>query len=303
MGQNEMLQRRFGGSNEKVSAIGLGGYHIGKPEDPDVGVEIVRTAIDSGITFLDNSWDYHEGESELRMGRALRDGYRERAFVMTKLDSRTADGTLRQFEESMSRLELTSVDLLQLHEVIREDDVDKAFAPGGAIETYLELKEQGAARFIGFTGHKDPEIHVKMLLAALDRGIVFDAVQMPVSPFDANFRSFSQRVIPICREHDIAVIGMKSLGSGRFVDATSVSAPELLRWSLSQPITTLVTGCETLDDVKQAAEVGTDFVPVSTEEQRSIAEQVAEVAADGRLEEYKTDTTHDATSDNPHWLA
>lgn len=303
MNDTTMTYRRFGRTQTHVSAIGIGGYHLGVPEDPDVAVEIVRAAIDGGITFLDNSWDYHGGESERRMGRALRDGYRERAFVMTKLDSRTSDGTLRQFEESMDRLELTQIDLLQLHEVIREDDVDRAFAPGGAIEAYLDLKEQGVVRFIGFTGHKDPAIHVKMLLAALDRGIVFDSVQMPISPFDANYRSFSERVIPICREHDIAIIGMKALGSGRFLESTDVPASELLRWAMSQRVSTVVTGCESVDEVRQAITAASDFEYMTPEERQSIIERVAQIAADGGLEKYKTDTIHDATSDNPHWLA
>lgn len=298
-----MTYRRLGAHDVEVSAIGLGGFHLGMPEDPDVAVDIVRAAVDGGITFMDNCWDYHLGESERRMGRALRDGYRERVFLMTKLDSRSADGTLRQFEESLNRLETDYIDLLQLHEVIRPEDVDRAFAKGGAVETYLKLKDEGVVRFIGFTGHKDPEIHLRMLQAALDRGIVFDSVQMPVSAFDASYRSFTERVLPVCREHDIAVIGMKSLGAGEFLEQSQVSAPELLRWSLSHPIATLVTGCETVEQVQQAIDAASDFKPFSAAEKKRIAEELRPLAMDGRLERWKTTTEFDGTTGSPEWTA
>lgn len=298
-----MTYRRFGDHDVEVSAIGLGGFHLSEFDDADLAVEVVRAAVDGGITFMDNCWDYHLGESERRMGRALRDGYRDRAFLMTKLDSRSADGTLRQFEESLDRLETDHVDLLQLHEVIRDEDVDRAFAVGGCIETYLKLKEEGAVRFIGFTGHKDPAIHLRMLDAAEQRGIRFDAVQMPVNALDATFRSFSEQVIPVCRERGIAVIGMKSLGAGEFLGHSDVSPTDLLRWSLSQPVTTLVTGCESVEQVRQALGAADDFEPLSAAEQARLVDTVRPLAFDGRLERWKTATEFDGTSNSPEWMA
>jgi aryl-alcohol dehydrogenase-like predicted oxidoreductase len=298
-----MTFRPLGRWDEEVSAIGIGGYHIGKPEDPETGVEIVRHALDGGITFLDNSWDYHEGESERRMGRALRDGYRDRAFLMTKLDSHSRDGAMRQFGQSLERLETDHVDLLQLHEVIRYEDPDRALAPGGSIEALLELKQQGAARYIGFTGHKDPKIHLRMLRKAMERGIIFDTIQMPINPFDADHeRSFTQRVLPECLENGIAAIGMKPIGSGAFIGATSLTPVDLLRWALSQPLSVLVTGCESIADVDQAIDVASGFTPLSAAEQLAITQEARSVSADGHLESYKTETVHDSTSAHPEWL-
>lgn len=298
-----MTYRPLGRHEVEVSAIGLGGFHLGLPEDPDVAVEMVRTAVDGGITFMDNCWDYHLGESELRMGRALGDGYRERVFLMTKLDSRTADGTLRQFEQSLDRLQTDHIDLLQLHEVIHDDDVERAFGRGGCIEAYLKLRDEGAVRFIGFTGHKDPEFHLRFLRAALDRGIVPDSVQMPVSAFDASYKSFSERVLPVCQEHGIGVIGMKSLGAGEFLGQSDYSAPTLLAWALSHPVATLVTGCETVEQVHQAIDAASDFEPMSAAEKARVVETLRPLAVDGHMERWKTGVEFDGTSGSPEWMA
>lgn len=298
-----MTYRAFGDTGERVSAIGLGGFHLGIPEDPGVAREIVRRAIHGGVTFMDNCWDYHLGESEVRMGHALRDGYREQVFLMTKLDSHSRDGALRQFEQSLNRLETTWVDLLQIHEVIREDDPQALLRPGGAIETYLELKAQGAARFIGFTGHKDPSIHRSMIEVALAEGIRIDAVQMPVNAFDASFKSFTREVLPLCLEHGIAVIGMKSLGAGRLLGRSSLEAADLLRWSLSQKVSTLVTGCECVRDVDQAIEAAAGFTPleqVELDRMEALARAAAEI---GSPEGYKTGSEFDGTLQNPEWTA
>lgn len=295
----QMTYRRFGRADVEVSAIGLGGFHLGVPKDPEESIAMVRTAIDAGLTFMDNSWDYHAGESERRMGRALQDGYRERAFLMTKLDSRTRDGTMRQLEESLERLQTDYVDLLQLHEVIREGDTADALV---VLDAYLELREQGLCRYIGFTGHKDPAYHRDLIEKALDRGLVFDSVQMPVNAFDASFRSFTEEVLPLCTEHGIAAIGMKPLGAGKLVGRTGLEAVDLLRWALSQPVSVVVTGCESLHDVHQAIGVASGFEPLSQRELKHMSEQAAPLAADGHFEEYKTTTVHDGTDKNPQWM-
>jgi aryl-alcohol dehydrogenase-like predicted oxidoreductase len=300
---DEIPYREFGRSGERISAIGIGGFHLGIPEDPDVAVEIVRRALDAGVNFLDNSWDYNAGESERRMGRALRGGYRGRAFLMTKLDSRSRDGVLRQFEQSCKRLGTGTIDLLQAHEVIRYGDVEDFLAPGGGLDAFLELREEGAVRFIGFTGHKDPDIHLAMLRAALDRGFTFDAAQMPVNAFDAHYRSFSEFVLPLCAEQGIAAIGMKPLGAGRLVGVGGLSATDLLAWALSQSVSTIVTGCESLADLEQALCAARGFEPLGPDELARISADAIAPASDGSLEPYKTGTEHDSTTFNPDWLA
>lgn len=298
-----MTYRELGTTGATVSAIGLGGFHLGLPEDPGVAREMVRRAVDGGITFMDNCWDYHLGESEVRMGKGLRDGLREQVFLMTKLDSHSRDGALRQFEQSCDRLETNWIDLLQIHEVIRPEDPATLLRPGGAIETYLELKAQGAVRFIGFTGHKDPSIHRAMIETAEAEGVHFDAVQMPVNAFDANFRSFTNEVLPLCRQYGIGVIGMKPLGAGRLLEAGVLSAPELLRWALSQPVGTVVTGCQSLADVDQAIAVASDFAPLPAEELERMSSVASDSARDGRFEGYKTTHEYDGTLNSPEWTA
>lgn len=302
MNEPTVERRQFGRADEQVSALGLGGYHLGVPEDPELAVEMVRTAIDGGITFMDNSWDYHSGESERRMGRALSGGYRDKVFLMTKLDSRSRDGTMRQLEESLQRLQTDHLDLLQLHEVIRPGDPAEALRDDGPIAAYLELKEQGVVRYIGFTGHKNPDYHREMIEFAAQKDIVFDAVQMPVNPFDANFMSFGDNVLPLCAERGIAALGMKPLGSGRLL-GHGVEARDLLQWALSRPVSVVITGCESLADVEQAISVGRWFDPLPQEEMERIASLVAPEAADGHLEAYKTTDSHDGTADNEQWLA
>ena len=205
----EMIYRVLGRTGEKVSAIGLGGHHIGRPRDAAEGIRIIRSAIDRGITFLDNCWDYHDGESERRMGDALRDGYRKRAFLMTKFDGRTKASTASQIDESLRRLETDTIDLMQYHENIRMEDPDRFFAPGGPVEALLEAKKAGKIRYIGFTGHKDPAVHLRMLDVAAAHGFHFDACQMPLNVMDAHFRSFGREVVPRLVKEGIGVLGMK----------------------------------------------------------------------------------------------
>src|SRR6202162_70349 len=201
--------RTLGRSGERVSIVGLGGYHIGMQSDEQESIRIIRTALDSGINFLDNCWDYNNGQSEIRMGKALRDGYRQKAFLMTKIDGQTKQAAAQQLEESLRRLQTDHIDLLQFHEVIRDTDPERIFAAGGGMEAVLEAKKQGKVRYIGFTGHKSPEIHNKMLKTASAHQFTFDAVQMPLNVMDAHYDSFEKKVVPVLLEEKIGILGMK----------------------------------------------------------------------------------------------
>src|SRR5258706_2859778 len=241
-----MTYRTLGKTGEMVSVIGLGGSHIGKVEDENESIRIMRAAIDGGLTFMDNSWDYNEGQSEIRMGKALRDGYRQRAFLMTKVDGRTKESAARQMDESLRRLQVDYVDLIQCHEVIRFDDVDRFFAPGGAAEAFLAAKKAGKARYIGFTGHKDPTIHLYMLNLAATHDFRFDTVQMPVNVMDAHFRSFINDVLPELVKQNIGVLGMKSMGDGIILKSQTVTAIECLHFAMNQPVSVVITGIDSM---------------------------------------------------------
>ncbi|MDT8357632.1 MAG: aldo/keto reductase [Methanomicrobiaceae archaeon] len=297
MNQN-MPYRELGTTGEKVSIIGIGGFHLGIPQDPAEAVSLVREAIDSGINFLDNSWDYHRGESERRMGEALKGGYRERAFVMTKVDGRTKEAARAQLEESLHRLGVDCIDLVQLHEVIRFSDVKRAFAPGGAIEAMVEARDEGLVRFIGFTGHKDPDIQLRML----DHEFAWDAVQIPLNVLDAHFRSFEKGVLPGLVERKIGVIGMKPFSAGMLFDTGTVTAIEALHYVMNLPVDVVVTGMESRADLAQALEAAASFRPLDDEEVESILARTATKAENGAFELYKTTRNLDSTSMHPEWL-
>ncbi len=210
--KGDMLYRPLGNTGEQVSVLGLGGHHIGRPTDEQEAIRLIRSAIDHGMTFMDNCWDYHDGASEIRMGKALRDGYRAKAFVMTKIDGRTKQEAAKQIEESLKRLQTDHIDLMQHHEVIRMEDPDRIFAEGGAQEAVVQAKKAGKIRYIGFTGHKDPVVHLRMLEVAAKHQFRFDAVQMPLNVMDAHFRSFEHHVLPVLVKEHIGVLGMKSMG-------------------------------------------------------------------------------------------
>lgn len=287
----------------KISAIGLGGFHLGVPDDPEVAVELVRYAVESGITFLDNSWDYHDGESERRMGRALSvPGLRERAFVMTKVDSRSYDGLMRQTEESLSRLQISQLDLLQLHEVIHPDDFERTYREGG-LDALVRLRDEGVARHIGITGHKDPAIMAGFVEAAAARDVQLDSAQMPINAFDVMNRSFRLELLPVCERHGVAALGMKPLGAGDFLKRTSVDADSLLRWALAQPTAVCITGCESKADLDQALSA-LAAGPLTPEAAADLERQVSSFAGrESALESYKVTLEHDGTTSNPEWLA
>jgi aryl-alcohol dehydrogenase-like predicted oxidoreductase len=295
---HDMPYRELGRTGEKVSIIGLGGFHLGLPANPADAVGIVREAIDRGVTFLDNSWDYHNGESERRMGQALKDGYRDRAFVMTKVDGRTKEAASAQLDQSLERLQVDYIDLWQLHEVIRDMDVDRVFAPGGAMEAMVEARDAGTVRFIGFTGHKDPDIHRRMLA----QDFVWDTVQMPLNVLDAHFRSFEHEVLPVLVERDIGVIGMKPLCAGRLFETDTVTAIEALHYAMNLPTDVVVTGMRSQADLAQAIEAAKTFRPFRDDEVASILARTAPKAQHGEFERYKTMQYHDSTSMHPEWL-
>lgn len=303
-GKGEVPLRQLGRTGEKVSCIGLGGSHIGKVEDEQESIRIIRTAIDRGLTFMDNSWDYNDGDgtSETRMGKALRDGYRENVFLMTKVDGRTKKAANQQLEESLRRLQTDHVDLWQLHEVIRMEDPDRAFAEGGAIEALKEAKQSGKCRFIGFTGHKDPAIHLRMLEMAAKHDFRFDTVQMPLNVMDAHFRSFQHQVLPKLVEQGIGVLGMKSMGSGVILKSKVVKPVECLHYALNLPTSVVITGIDSMKILDQAIEAAKTFKPMTREQVASLLARTAEAARDGEFELFKTSMEFDSTAQHPQWL-
>ena len=300
--KNDMLYRTLGRTGEKISALGLGGYHIGIQGDEAESIRLVRTALDRGITFLDNCWDYNDGVSELRMGKALQDGYRARAFLMSKIDGQTKASAARQIDESLKRLQTDHVDLMQFHEVIRPGDPDKIFAPGGSAEAMLAAQKAGKLRFIGFTGHKDPAIHLKMLRTAAAHDFRLDAVQMPLNVMDAHFKSFEQQVLPELVKAGIGVLGMKSLGFGAILESHTVSAIECLHYALNLPTSTVITGMENLEILEQGLTAVRTFKPLTPDEVAALLAKTAQAAASGEYERFKTSTMFDGTSHNPQWL-
>jgi len=298
----DMIYRTLGRTGEKVSAIGLGGHHIGRPKDPAEGIRIVRSAIDHGITFMDNCWDYQDGEAERRMGQALRDGYRQRVFLMTKFDGRTKASTAKQIDESLQRLQTDVVDLMQYHENIRMEDPDRFFAADGPLEALREAKKAGKIRYIGFTGHKDPAVHVRMLDVADAHGFTFDSCQMPLNPMDAHFRSFEKQVVPRLVKKGTAVLGMKSMGDGLLLKSGTVTPVECLTYALSLPTSVVITGCESIERLDQAVEVARTFKPLTPAQVAAILAKTRQAAMTGQFELFKTSPRFDGTARNPQWM-
>ena len=293
-----MEYRTLGKTGERVSAIGLGGAHAGRVSTQEESTRIIRTAIDNGITFLDNCWDYALGEAEVRMGNALRDGYRQRVFLMTKIDAHYVSAAAQQIDQCLARLQTDVIDLIQIHEVIRWDDPEQVFAPGGTMESLLAARQAGKIRYIGFTGHKDPEIHLKML--SMD--FPWDTVQMPLNLIDAAHKSFQDKVLPVLVERGIGVLGMKPLAAGAAVREGIATPEECLRYALSLPTSVVITGCDTVPIVEQAIRVWKSFTPMSPAEMAALRARAADRNRDGALEGYKSTGRFDGTNNNPHWL-
>jgi predicted aldo/keto reductase-like oxidoreductase len=295
--------RSLGKTGERVSPIGLGGWHLGLPNvDEQLGFRIVRSAIDRGVNFMDNSWDYNEGASEVRMGRALRDGYRDKAFLMTKIDGRSKREATRQLDESLRRLQTDRIDLVQHHEVIRFDDPHRIFHPEGANAALLEARKAGKVRYIGFTGHKDPRIHLHTLEVAKEIGFAFDTVQMPLNVMDAHYRSFEKLVLPELVKHNIGVLGMKSMGNGIILKSGTATAVECLHYALSLPTSVVITGCDSMEVLDQALEAVRTFRPLTVPQREALLSKTRAAAAHGKFEPFKTSSIFDSTAKHPEWL-
>ncbi len=294
--------RTLGRTGEKISMLGLGGYHIGTQKTDEESVEIIRTAIDRGINFLDNCWDYNGGASEIRMGKALRDGYREKAFLMSKIDGQTRKSAAEQIDESLKRLEVDRVDLMQFHEVIRMEDPERIFGEGGSAEAMLEAKKAGKVRYIGFTGHKNPDIHLHMLDVAKAHDFHFDAVQMPLNVMDMHFESFGKKVLPRLVKEEIGVLGMKPLGGGIILESGTVTPQECLHFAMNLRTSVVITGCDSLPVLEQALDAVSKFQPMNEKQTAELLAKTASVANDGKFEKYKVSPRFDGTVANPHWL-
>ena len=301
--KSDVPMRTLGHTGERVSMVGIGGYHLARPGvSEEEGIRIVRTALDAGINFLDNCWDYNGGESELRMGKALRDGYRQKAFLMTKIDGRNKATAVNQIDDSLKRLQTDRIDLLQFHEVIRDGDPDRIFAAGGALEAVVEARKAGKVRHIGFTGHKSPDIHLKMLATASAHKFTFDAVQMPLNVMDHHFNSFESKVLPVLQEQNIGVLGMKPMGDPFILHSNTVTAIECLHYAMNLPTSVVITGCDSLKILQQALDAARGFRPMEKEAVIALLAKTAKAAQSGEFEKYKTSHHFDGTFQNPQWL-
>jgi predicted aldo/keto reductase-like oxidoreductase len=297
------LYRVLGHTGERVSAIGLGGWHLGLPTvTEELSIRIVRAAIDRGISFMDNSWDYNGGTSEMRMGKALRDGYRDKVFLMTKIDGRSKREATRQLNESLRRLQTDRIDLVQHHEVIRFEDPHRIFDAEGANAALVEARAAGKVRYIGFTGHKDPRIHLHMLEVAKGNGFLFDTVQMPLNVMDAHYRSFEKLVLPELVKRKIGVLGMKSMANGIILKSGVVTPVECLNYALSLPTSVVITGCDTMEILEQALETVRTFRPMSAAARKKLLAKTKAAATHGEYELFKTSSIFDSTATHPDWL-
>src|SRR6266568_1513018 len=299
----EMPYRILGSTGERVSAIGLGGWHLGfKKVDEQLSVRIVRDAIQRGINFMDNCWDYNDGASETRMGKALRDGYRDKVFLMTKIDGRSKKEAARQLNESLRRLQTDRIDLVQHHEVIRFEDPHRIFDPEGANAALVDARAAGKIRYIGFTGHKDPRIHLHMLEVAREHGFSFATVQMPLNVMDAHYRSFEKLVLPELVKRTIGVLGMKSMANGILLKSKTVTPVECLHYALSLPTSVVITGVDSMEILEQAFEAARTFHPMSKAQVKSLLAKTAKAASRGEFELFKTTSIFDGTAYHPKWL-
>jgi predicted aldo/keto reductase-like oxidoreductase len=299
-----MPYRELGRTGERVSAIGLGGWHLSLPKvNEKDATRIVHEAVERGVTFMDNSWDYNEGKSEERMGRALAGGYRERVFLMTKIDGRSGKEASRQLDESLKRLRTDHLDLVQHHEVIRFEDPHRIFDPHeGAHAALLAAKQAGKLRYIGFTGHKDPHIHLHTLAVARENGFAFDTVQMPLNVMDAHYRSFEKLVLPELVRQGIGVLGMKCMANGIILKSGTVTPVECLHYALNLPTSVVITGCDSLEVLHQALDAAASFHPLSQDEVDALLAKTENAAARGEFEPFKTSSIFDSTATHVEWL-
>ena len=283
--------RRFGKSDVQVSALAMGGHHLGAAQDEKTAVELTHRAVDAGITFFDNCWEYNMGKSEDWMGKGLK-GLRDKVFLMSKVCTHGRDGKLamQMLEQSLRRLQTDHLDLWQVHGVVFQNDPDLFMRPGGAAEALEKAKKDGKVRFVGFTGHKDPDVH----LAMVNTGFAFDSVQMPLNPFDANFMSFEKKVLPVLNQKGIAALGMKPIcGHGEPVQNGVFTAEEMLRYAMSLPVTTTITGMESMEILEQNLKIAQGFTPLSDAEMTKLRERAKTYAGDGKFEMYKVSLKFD----------
>ncbi|MFN7997156.1 MAG: aldo/keto reductase [Bryobacteraceae bacterium] len=302
--KGDMLYRAFGKTGQTVSCVGVGGSHIGQTSSDNLAIRIVRTAVDHGINFMDNSWDYNngDGQGEIKMGKALRDGYRQKVFLMTKVDGRTKESASKQIDECLKRLQTDHVDLMQFHEVVRMEDPDRIFAPGGAVEAFLDARKAGKIRFIGFTGHKDPAVHLRMLSLAKEKGFHFDAVLFPSNVMDWSFRSFVHEVMPVALKEGIAVQTMKPMGGKIVLESKVVTPAECLQYALSQPAAVVIHGMDKLEYLNDTLEVVRNFKRLDPQQINTLVTKAKQAAMTGKYELYKTTPHFDSTAKNPSWL-
>lgn len=304
--KGDMIYRPLGSTGEMVSFVGMGGFHLGKTSTEAEAIRLIHAAIDHGITFMDNSWDYNLGTSELRAGKAYREnGSRDKVFQMTKIDGRTKKAAMRQIEESMARLGTDHLDLVQHHEVLRMEDPDNIFKEDGAMEAFVEAKQQGKLRFIGFTGHKDPLVHLRMLQVAKEHDFHFDTVQMPINVMDAHFRSFSAQVLPVLLKEKIAPLAMKTFGDHFVLDAAQkegVDPIDMLHFSMSLPVAVVITGIDKQEVLDQALKAAKTYKPMDQAQVAALLGKTKVAANKGESELYKTTWNFDSTAQNPDWL-
>jgi uncharacterized protein len=292
-GADQIPRRPLGKTGAQVSIIGLGGYHLGTVQTQELAVRLVQEAVDAGITFFDNAWEYNDHRSEEWMGIGLQ-GRRDKVFLMSKVctHGRDKNVAMQQLEESLKRLGTDHLDLWQIHEVIYENDPDLHFANGGVVEALDEAKKQGKVRFVGFTGHKSPAIHLKMLA----HDYPFDTVQMPLNCFDATYRSFEQQVLPELQRRGIAALGMKSLGGdGQPILYGVVRAEEALHYAMSLPVATTICGIDSLDVLRQNVEIARAFQPMPAQEMQALRQRCRPHSGDGHLELFKTTKKYDGS--------
>ncbi|HTL90587.1 MAG TPA: aldo/keto reductase [Leptolyngbya sp.] len=303
MTNSEMQYRELGNTGEKVSAIGLGGWHLSlKHVDEALAIRLVRTAIDRGITFMDNCWDYNDGASEIRMGKALQAGYRDKVFLMTKIDGRSKKAAAQQIDESLKRLQTDHLDLVQYHEVLRFEDPHRIFDPEGAHTAVTEAQQAGKLRYIGFTGHKDPEVHLHMLNVAAEHHFKFDTAQMPLNVMDAHYRSFAKRVVPELVKQKIGVLAMKTMANGILLRSNTVTPIECLHYALNLPTSVVITGMDSMEILDQAFEAVRTFQPMDEQQVQALLAKTAEAGARGKFEPFKTSSIFDGTAQHPTWL-